>query len=63
MSRIAVSIILASLIVGSSILVLAKVGEEYYHMSFFGIVGFSIAGVLGLYVVWSVLRGRGNRDY
>ncbi len=62
MSRIAVSIILASLIVGSSILVLAKVGEEYFHMSFFGIIGFSIAGVLGLYVVWSVLSGGSKND-
>lgn len=56
-SRLAVSVILASLIVGSSILVLARVGEQYFHMSLLGLIGFSIAGILSLYVIWSMLRG------
>jgi ubiquinone biosynthesis protein len=60
-SRMAVSIIVASLVIGSSILVLAKVGREYYHMSFFGIIGFSLAGVLGLYIIYSILRGGRRR--
>lgn len=59
-SRIAVSVILASLVIGSSILVLAKVGHEYYHMSSFGLYGFAIAGLLALYVVWSIIRGGGK---
>ncbi len=60
-SRVSVSIIVASLVIGSSILILAKVGMEYYHMSYFGLIGFSIAGILGLYVVWSIFRGGGGK--
>ncbi len=57
-SRMAVSIIIASLIVGSSILVFARVGDEYYNIPLFGLVGFSIAGFLGLYIIVSILRGK-----
>jgi len=56
-SRLAVSIIIAALLVGSSILTYARAGQEFWHLPLFGLVGFSLAGVLGFYVVWSVLRG------
>lgn len=61
-SRIAVSMIVASLIIGSAILVMARVGEELYSMSLFGLVGFTVAAILGLYVVYSIFRGDGNKN-
>jgi ubiquinone biosynthesis protein len=56
-SRLAVSLIIGSLIIGSSILVFAKVGTEYHNIPLIGLLGFSIAGLLGLYVIISILRG------
>ena len=56
-SRLAISIIIGALVIGSSILTFARVGREMYHFPVVGLVGFSLAGMLGLYVVWSVLRG------
>lgn len=56
-SRLAVSIIIGALFIASSILTYARAGEEMYHLPLFGLVGFSLAGVLGLYVLWSVFRG------
>ncbi len=60
-SRLAVSVIVAALVIGSSILVLAKVGAEFYNLSFFGLIGYVLAGILGLYVVFSIIRGSGGR--
>jgi ubiquinone biosynthesis protein len=56
-SRLAVSIIIAALLIGSSILTYARAGQELWHLPLFGLLGFSLAGILGFYVVWSVLRG------
>jgi ubiquinone biosynthesis protein len=56
-SRLAVSFILAALVIASSILVLARAGREYYHLNLFGLVGFAIAGVLSMYVFISIVRG------
>ena len=56
-SRLAISIIIAALIVGSSILAVSKVGEDLSSIPLFGLVGFTLAGLLGIYVVVSVLWG------
>lgn len=51
-SRLAVSIVVGALLVGSSILVFASGTTQ----PVIGMGGFILAGVLGLYIVWSVLR-------
>lgn len=56
-SRLAISVIIGALLIASSILIYARVGTEYNHIPTFGLVGFAFAGVLGLYVIWSMFRG------
>lgn len=58
-SRLAVSVVVGALLVGSSILTYAKPDETaWLPTSMIGVSGFALAGVLGLYVVGSILRGR-----
>ena len=56
-ARLAVSIIVGAVVVGSSILAHARIGQEFHSISTFGLFGFGLAGLLGLYIVWSILRG------
>lgn len=57
-SRLSISMIIASLIVGSSILTFSRTSDGLSHMPLVGTIGFSLAGLLGFYIVWSVLRGK-----
>ncbi len=58
-SRISISMIIASLIVGSSILTFSPAGAgNISSIPVFGLVGFALAGLLGFYVILSVLRGK-----
>ncbi len=58
-SRLAISVIIASLIVGSSILTFSSASSpNLSSMPLVGLVGFALAGLLGCYVVFSVLRGK-----
>jgi ubiquinone biosynthesis protein len=62
-NRIASAIVLASLIVGSSIIILSKTPPRWHDMPVIGIAGFLIAAVLGFWLLASILRsGRGTRD-
>lgn len=56
-SRLAVSLIVAALIVGSSILTFSRAGAELSSIPQYGLVGFAMAFLLGIYVVISILRG------
>ncbi len=61
-SQIAVSMIIGALVIGSSILSFAyRQGEGGRHLSHFGVAGFSLAAILGLYVVYSTFFGRIKR--
>lgn len=57
-ARLSVSIIAAALIIGSSILIYAQ-GKvlDSGHLPIIGAVGFSMALALGMYVIYSILRG------
>lgn len=55
-NRIAVAIVLAALIIGSSMLVLADIPPRYYNVPIFGIVGYLIAAVLGFWLIVNILR-------
>jgi len=57
-TRIAVSLIIASLIIGSSILTFARVGAEFHSISVVGIAGFAMAAFLGFFVTISVFRNK-----
>jgi len=62
--RIASAIVLASLIVGSSIIILSKTPPRWHDMPVIGLSGFLIAAVLGLWLLTSILRsGRGMKDH
>lgn len=57
-ARLAVSVIIAALIVGSSILMYAKVSAlDSGHLPFIGTAGFALALALGVYVIYSIFRG------
>ena len=55
-NRIAVSIVLAALIMGSSLLVLADIPPRYWEIPVFGLAGYLIAAILGFWLIISILR-------
>jgi len=54
-NRIAFAIVLASLVVGSSLIVLADIAPKWYDIPIIGIVGFLVAGVMALWLLVSIL--------
>jgi ubiquinone biosynthesis protein len=56
-NRLTVSIIIASTLIGSSLLLLAKTPPLIYDIPLFGIVGFSTAVVMGLVLAYSIYKG------
>ena len=55
-NRIAVGLIVAALIIGSSLIILAGTGPTLWGLPVFGLVGFSAAFILGVLLVLLVLR-------
>lgn len=55
-NRLSVSLIISAIIVGSSVIVLTDKGPLLLGFPVFGILGFVIAGVLGMGLVISILR-------
>ncbi len=55
-TRLSFSVILGSLIVGSSLIILADKGPKLMDLSVFGLIGFLIAGIMGFWLVISILR-------
>jgi ubiquinone biosynthesis protein len=61
--RIASAIVLASLIVGSSIITLSHTPPRWHEMPVIGLAGFLMAAVMGFWLLTSILRsGRGMKD-
>lgn len=56
-NRIAFAIVLASLIIGSSLIVLSGVPPKWLGLPVIGILGFIIAGIMGFWLLWSILKG------
>ncbi|RAP54480.1 MAG: hypothetical protein BZ137_02015 [Methanosphaera sp. rholeuAM130] len=54
-NQISVSLILSSLIIGSSLAILADKGPKLFDISAIGFLGFVISVILGLYVVMGIL--------
>ncbi len=60
-NRIAFAIVLAALIIGSSLIVLSGIKPKWHDIPIIGIVGFLIAGCMGFGLLISILRqGRGR---
>lgn len=57
-NRIAFSVVLGSVIVGSSLVLHAKLGPKWGEdISILGLLGYGIAGLLGLWLLFAILRG------
>jgi ubiquinone biosynthesis protein len=55
-NRVSFSVIIAALIIGSSLIVLAGRGPQLWDFPVFGILGFLLAGVLGFGLAIAILR-------
>ena len=57
-NRMVFAIVLAALIIGSSLVVLSGIPPKWHDMPLVGIVGFLLAGVIGFSLLISILRRR-----
>jgi ubiquinone biosynthesis protein len=55
-SRLTVAIIIAAMLIGSSLIVTAQVGPTLFGFPALGVIGYTISGLLGLWIVFSILR-------
>ena len=55
-NRIAFAIVLASLIIGSALIVLSGIPPKWHEIPVIGIVGFITAGLMGFWLLLSILR-------
>ena len=55
-NRIAFTIVLAALIIGSSLIVLSKVPPLWNGIPIIGIIGFISAGIMGFWLLISILK-------
>ncbi len=55
-NRIAFALIIASIIVGSSLIMTRNFGWKIYGIPILGLIGFIVAGVLGLWLAIAILR-------
>ncbi|MBW2121973.1 MAG: AarF/ABC1/UbiB kinase family protein, partial [Deltaproteobacteria bacterium] len=55
-NRIAFAIVLASLVIGSSLIALSDIPPKWHEIPIIGLAGFVIAGVMGFWLLVSILR-------
>jgi len=55
-NRIAFAIVLAALIVGSSLIVLSDIPPHWHSIPIIGLIGFLVAGVMGFRLLLSIIR-------
>ena len=55
-NRLAVSIVLAAIIIGASLLAMAQVGPKFQEIPILGLIGYIIAGICGLILLIAMLR-------
>ena len=55
-NRLAFAVVLASLIIGSSLIVLSGIPPKWYGIPLIGLAGYLIAGVMGLWLLITILR-------
>lgn len=57
-NRVAVALIVAALIVGSSMIITTGAEPKLFGLPAMGLVGYLISAVIGLWLVWTILRSR-----
>ncbi|MCF8084630.1 MAG: ABC transporter [Deltaproteobacteria bacterium] len=57
-SRMAFSIIIAALIIGSSMIITTGIGPLLFGFPALGVVGYIISGLLGLWLIFNIIRAR-----
>lgn len=55
-NRITLSVIIGSLIMGSSLIITTKIQPNIFGYPALGIIGYILSALLGLYVVWDIVR-------
>jgi len=55
-NRIAFAVVVASLIIGSSLIIRSNIGPFLFGFPILGLAGFSIAGIFGIWLLISILR-------
>jgi ubiquinone biosynthesis protein len=55
-NRIAIAIILASLIIGSSVVIFAKTAPMVGGVSFWGLIGYLLSVIMGTWLAWSIIK-------
>ncbi|MGD9947478.1 MAG: ABC1 kinase family protein [Desulfobulbus sp.] len=55
-NRISFAIVLAALIVGSSLIVLSDIPPRWHSIPVIGLVGFLVAGIMGFWLLLSIIR-------
>jgi len=57
-NRLAFAVVLAALIVGSSLMVLSNIPPTWRGIPVIGVIGFAVSGILGFWLLWSMLHHR-----
>ena len=55
-NRLVFGLVLASLIIGSSIVILSGIPPKFYGLPLIGLAGFLAAGLMGFWLLISILR-------
>jgi ubiquinone biosynthesis protein len=55
-NRLVFSLVLASLVIGSSIVVLSDIPPRFYGLPLIGLAGFLAAGIIGFSLLISIMR-------
>ena len=55
-NRLSFSLIIAAIIVGSSIIMQTQIGPLFLGFPVIGVIGYLVAGFLGMWLVWAILR-------
>ncbi len=55
-NRLSFSLIIAAIIIGSSIIMQTQIGPKFLGFPLLGAVGYIVAGLLGLWLVWAIIR-------
>ena len=55
-NRIAFSVIIAALLIGSALIIISKIPPLFYGISLLGIIGFLFAAVMGIWLLIAILR-------
>jgi ubiquinone biosynthesis protein len=55
-NRISFSFIVASIIIGSSLIIRTNAGPHLFGLPMLGLMGFAIAGVFGMWLLIAIIR-------